>query len=45
MKECHDAIKRNRQIGIQPKFELLITKGKPKGSFDLRSLNREILEK
>ena len=34
-----------RQLGIRPKMEIQATNGKLQGTFDLRSLNKEIIEK
>ena len=46
LKECLEAIKRNRQLGIRPKMEVEKTNGmctqKP---FDLRSLNGNLIKK
>ena len=34
-----------RALNIRPKMELTITGGKPKGTFDLRSLNQTIIKR
>jgi hypothetical protein len=45
IKEMKDfAAKVNSLLGVRPTMELIITNGKPNGSFDLRSLNQNILK-
>jgi len=34
-----------RQLNIQPRMKVEYTGGKPQGTFDLRSLNKAIIEK
>lgn len=44
VKEMKDfAAKVNSLLGVRPTMELTITNGKPSGTFDLRSLNKEIV--
>jgi hypothetical protein len=45
IKEMKDfAAKVNSLLGVRPTMELIITNGKPIDSFDLRSLNQNILK-
>ena len=34
-----------RQLNIQPRMKIEYTGGKPQGTFDLRSLNKALLQK
>lgn len=34
-----------RQLNIRPRMEVELIGGKPKGTFDLRSLNKALLQK
>ena len=45
LKECLEAIKRNRQLGIRPKMEIEKTGGYTHRTFDLRTLNANLIKK